>query len=115
MADANTPTVIDVQAGVETQTGTMERDGVQFFWNGFSNSFRTEVISLLGDCFLRLSLPERGRVAIRKANSPGGPWPVVLMSPVNTDFEIRIYGETAGKFIRIETTAMPSSCELIPI
>ena len=67
---------------------------------------------LEGDCILKLRLSKRGRVAIRKSNTGGSPWPVVLMSPPTEDAEIYIYGETKGKHIRIQTAEQPTLCEL---
>ena len=89
---------------------------IGFSFDEEANSWRSGDIRLTGDCYLSVTLPERGRLAIRKFNSTDAPKPVVLMSPhTGPDFEIRIYGESAGKYIRIETTAQPTKAELTPI
>ena len=84
-----------------------------FNYSDLTNSFVSPDITLSGECILRLTLPEKGRLAIRKANAPTAPWPIVLMSPhTGPDFYIHIYGETQGKLIRIETTHEPSLAEI---
>lgn len=95
--------------------GTTDRT-LEFQYSEAFNAYRSDIIPLTGDCYLTVTLPSRGRLAIRKANSISGPWPVVLMSPhTGPDFEIRIYGETYGKYIRIETTHQPIKAEITPI
>lgn len=84
-----------------------------FTWDEAANAYTSGDIELTGECWLRVVLSGKGRVAIRKANSADGPWPVVLMSTwTGPDFEIRIFGETLGKHIKIETTSAPSEASL---
>lgn len=88
---------------------------MDFTYDATDNAYTTQPILLTGDAFLTLSLPERGRLAIRKSNTGERPWPIVLMSPKNKDYQIRIYGQTRGKYIKIQTTHAPTSATLDPL
>lgn len=70
-------------------------------------------ISLTGDVYLTVLLKEPGLLVIRHYNE--GKWPMVLVSPVNTDFGIRIFGETSGAKIRVETSVEPESVRMLSI
>lgn len=84
-----------------------------FTFDHYDNAWSSGEVTLTGDCWLRVLLNERGRVAIRKSNTGEKPWPVVLMSPVNTEFEIRIYGEAKDKHILVHTTSKPIEASLV--
>lgn len=111
-APAVNPGTLQPSEGMVDEVAVVEDSGnLTFTYSSESNSWTTGVVELTGDCWLRVVLPGKGRLAIRHLYK--GQWPIVLMSPyTGPDFEIRIYGKTMGGQIIIETTRKPISGEL---
>ena len=84
-----------------------------FDFSSTANGYVSPVIELSGDTYLILSLERKGRVAVKKANSPEGPFPKIFVSPVaGPEFRLRLYGETQGKVIQVITTDPVVSCQI---
>lgn len=86
---------------------------IEFSHDDEVNGWTGGDVSLTGDVYLSVLLKEPGILVIRHHNE--GRWPMVLVSPVNTDFGIRIFGETSGAEIRVETSVEPESVRMMSI
>lgn len=85
-------------------------------WSDEDNGWVSDVVELLGDSWLEIELPEKGRLVIKKSESEDGPWPKALVSRWGGDsFRIRMYGSTKHRFVKIATTCTPTRCELCGI
>jgi hypothetical protein len=64
---------------------------------------------LTGDCWLEITLPDKGRLVIKKAETLDGPWPKAKITPwTGPEFRIRIYGSTKYRYVRIYLTEEPT-------
>ena len=80
-----------------------------------ANSYSSGPIQLTGDAYLCVTLPTKGRIVIRKSNTGRAPWPIVLASPIEQDFQIHLYGKTKYKHIIVEATHNPIKATLYNI
>lgn len=86
---------------------------MEFRYDEGENGWVSEEMVLTGETFLALSLPDRGRVCLRKSNSADGPWPIILMSPhTGPDFRIHLFGQAKGKHIKVLCTDAPVKCSV---
>lgn len=85
-------------------------------WSEQENAWVSETLCLTGDCWLEVTLPEKGRMVIKKSETAEGPWPKALKSTwTGPDFRIRIYGTTKARYIRIYLTETPTTIQIANI
>lgn len=103
-------------------------------WSDAANGWVSDIIALTGDAYLEVTLPHKGRLVIKKSESPDGPWPKSLITPwTGPDFRIRLLhgyaaplregsvssGNTAAighsRYIRIITTVTPTTTQIANI
>ena len=61
-------------------------------WSEEENAWVSETWCLTGDCWLEVTLPDKGRMVIKKSESAEGPWPKAKVTPWSgPEFRIRIY------------------------
>jgi hypothetical protein len=78
-------------------------------WSEESNAWVSEIWCLTGDCWLEVTLPDKGRLVIKKAETLDGPWPKAKITPWSgPEFRIRIYGSTKYRYVRIYLTEEPT-------
>lgn len=78
-------------------------------WSDEENAWVSEVWCLTGDCWLEISLPDKGRLVIEKAESVDGPWPKAFKSQwCGPEFRIRLYGSTKYRYVRLYLTKTPT-------
>lgn len=78
-------------------------------WSEQDNAWVSETIQMTGSCWLEATLPDKGRLVIKKSESEYGPFPKALISNWSgPDFKIRIYGTTRERYIRVYTTSIPT-------
>lgn len=78
-------------------------------WSDEDNAWVSELWCLTGDCWLEVTLPDKGRIVIKKSESPDGPFPKAFISKwVDPNMRIRLYGSTKYRYIRIYLTSEPS-------
>ncbi|MBQ8711544.1 MAG: hypothetical protein IJ551_01780 [Prevotella sp.] len=88
-------------------TGLIPIDGA---WSDDANGWVSEAITLTGDIWLEVELPERGRLVIKKAETEDGPWPKALITPyTGPSFRIRIYGTAHVRYIQVITSHTPTN------
>lgn len=64
---------------------------IQGAWSDEANAWVSEIIELTGDAWLEVTLPHKGRIVIKKSETPDGPWPKALISNwTGPQFRIRI-------------------------
>lgn len=81
-------------------------------WSEQENAWVSDNLCLTGDCWLEVSLPDKGRIVIRKAEKEEGPWPMALVTSWSgPDFRIRCYGSTLYRYIRIYLTETPKTIQ----
>ena len=89
--------------------------GIQTIQGAYSdeaNGWVSETIALTGDAYLEVDLPAKGRLVIKKAEQPTGPWPKAMMTKwTGPEFRVRIYGSDKGKYLKIITTVKPKRIE----
>lgn len=68
-------------------------------------------IRLSGDIVIRATLPKKGRLVIRAQEKGMKCWPVAYISPCEKDFEIKLWGVTRCRYIRIFLTEEPKKLE----
>ena len=105
---------------------------IQGAWSDDANGWVSEDLELTGDAWLEVTLPHKGRLVIKKSETPEGPWPKALITPwTGPDFRIRLihgyaeatrqtaeyYGIGIGhsRYIRIITTVEPTTIQLANI
>lgn len=89
---------------------------IQGGWNDEANAWVSETLCLSGDAWLEITLPEKGRVVIKKSETSAGPWPKALITKwTGPKFRIRLYGSTERRFIQIHITTTPTSIEKVNI
>ena len=88
-------------------------------WSDEANGWVSEVVELTGDAWLEVELPAKGMVVIKKAEDISGPWPKALITkwdgPV---FKIRVLhgvDGSHGRFIKVITTDVPKSIDIVKI
>lgn len=85
-------------------------------WSDEANAWVSEIVELTGDSWLEVTLPEKGRLVIKKSESIDGPWPKALISSwTGPDFRIRLYGTTENRYIQIHLTEEPTTIQLANI
>jgi len=84
-----------------------------FIFDEDVNGYTTNEVDLTGDVYLTAKLKDVGLMVIRHGNE--GKWPIVLASDPADDFQIRIFGETNGTQIKIETSVEPEWVKLTKI
>ena len=78
-------------------------------WSDEENAWVSEIRFLTGDTYLEVTLPDKGRMVIRKAEKEEGPWPKCLKSSwTGPEFRIRVYGSTKYRYVRIYLTETPT-------
>lgn len=105
---------------------------IQGAWSDDANGWVSEDVRLTGDAWLEVELPQKGRLVIKKSESPDGPWPKALITKwAGPQFRIRIHhgyaeatrataeydGMAIGhdRYIRIITTETPTKIQLANI
>lgn len=81
-------------------------------WDSNENAWVSETLCLTGNSYLEATLPENGRMLIRKAEHKDGPYPTALVSKWERDFEITIYGTTKGRYVKIYLTTTPKHIQI---
>lgn len=85
-------------------------------WCDDANAWVSETLCLTGDCWLEVTLPDKGRVVIKKAESEEGPFPKALISNwTGGNFRIRMYGTTKNRYIKVCLTSEPTIIQLASI
>lgn len=81
-------------------------------WSDEANAWVSDTLCLTGDCWLEISLPEKGRVVIKKAEKKEGPYPKALITKWGgPDFRFRVYGTTEARYISIHLTTTPTTIQ----
>lgn len=94
-------------------------------WSNAANAWVSDTLELTGDCWLEITLPDKGRVVIKKSETEYGAYPKVLITKwAGPNFRIRVYHGTyvdgdektngvydTGRYIRICTTSIPTSIQ----
>ena len=94
-----------------------------------ANGWVSDLIALTGDTYLEVTLPSKGRVIIKKSETPDGPFPKALITPwAGPEFRIRIHHGKAEpppqnppedqghyRYIRIFTSETPTTIQLAKI
>lgn len=97
---------------------------IQGAWSDEANGWVSEILELTGDAWLEVELPSKGRLVIKKSETPDGPWPKSLITRwAGPKFRIRmIYGtEKASsdaphkRYIKIITTISPTTAQLVNV
>lgn len=93
---------------------------IQGAWSDEANGWVSEDLELTGDAWLEVTLPRKGRLVVKKSETPEGPWPkAVITTWSGPVFRLRlIHGmETASsdaphkRYIRIITTSIPTTIQ----
>ena len=93
-------------------------------WSDEANGWVSEDLELTGDAWLEVTLPHKGRLVIKKSETPEGPWPKALITPwTGPDFRLRLHHGTEKassdaphkRYIRIITTVTPTTIQLANI
>ena len=100
---------------------------IQGAWSDDANGWVSEDLEITGDAWLEVELPEKGRLVIKKSETPEGPWPKALITKwAGPSFRIRILhgrdevsakvlGIGHNRYIRIVTTVTPTRIQLANI
>ena len=81
-------------------------------WSDEANGWVSETLELNGDAWLEVELPQKGRLVIKKAEQPEGPWPKALITKwTGPKFRIRMYGATEARFVKIILTETPNTIQ----
>lgn len=85
-------------------------------WDYDANAWVSEVLYLTGNSFLEITLPNKGRVVIKKSENPDGPFPKALISNWSgPSFIIPIHGTTKGRYIVVCLTETPTNIQISSI
>jgi hypothetical protein len=85
-------------------------------WSEQDNAWVSEVLCLTGDCWLEVTLPDKGRLVIKKSESANGPFPKALITEWDgPQFKIRIYGTTISRYIKVCLTDTPTNIQIASI
>jgi hypothetical protein len=81
-------------------------------WSEQDNAWVSETWCLTGDCWLEVTIPDKGRLVIKKAETLNGPWPKAMVTPwVGSEFRIRMYGSTKNRYVRLYLTDIPNTIQ----
>lgn len=95
-------------------------------WSDDAHAWVSETLQLTGDCWLEVTLPDKGRLVIKKSDTEDGPFPKALITKwTGPDFRIRIFHGTfigdgdppqggvieRGRYIKICTTKTPTTIQ----
>ena len=84
-------------------------------WSDDAYGWVSEDLEITGEAWLEVELPEKGRLVIKKSETPAGPWPKALITPwAGPSFRIRIH-HGRNRYIRIITTVTPTRIQLANI
>lgn len=113
-----------------------ERIPIDGAYSTEANGWVSELITLTGDTYLEVTLPSKGRIVIKKSETPDGPFPKALITPwAGPDFRIRIrhglaypipssvpapnaeaaQATVTSRYIRVVASATPTSIYLVNI
>ena len=82
-------------------------------WSAQENAWVSETLCLTGNCWLEVTLPDKGRLVIKKAETENGPYPKALITKWGgPQFRIRMYGSTKSRFVRICLTDTPTTIQI---
>jgi len=82
-------------------------------WSEQDNAWVSEVLHLTGDCWLEVTLPDKGRLVVKKAENTDGRWPKCFKTPwCGPEMRVRIYGSTKYPYIRIYLTDTPERIQI---
>ncbi len=82
-------------------------------WSQPDNAWVSDTMHLTGDSWLEITLPDKGRLVIKKSETADGPWPKAFISKwTGQKFRIRMYGTTEGRYVRIYLTTTPDEIQL---
>lgn len=85
-------------------------------WSEQENAWVSDTLCLTGDCWLEVTLPDKGRLVIKKSETANGPYPKALITKwAGPKFRIRIYGSTEARYIRIYLTDTPTTIHISSI
>lgn len=85
-------------------------------WSQKANAWVSDTLCITGDCWLEVTLPDKGRLVIKKAEKEEGPYPKALITKWGgPKFRIRMYGTTKGRYIQIHLTEAPDIIQLSSI
>lgn len=77
-------------------------------WNEEEHAWVSEIWHLTGDCWLEVTMPDKARLLIRKAETLDGPWPRAMVTKwTGPEFRVRLYGSTKYRYVRIYLTETP--------
>lgn len=94
---------------------------IQGAWSDEANGWVSEDLELTCDTWLEVTLPHKGRLVIKKSETPEGPWPKAVITPwAGPKFLFRLFigrddvdskGVNIGhsRYIRIITTVTPTT------
>ncbi len=68
-------------------------------------------IRLKGDTVVKATLPKKGRMVIYAQEKGKDCWPAAYVSPCEKSFEIKLWGVTRCRYIRIFLTEEPKKLE----
>lgn len=81
-------------------------------WSEEDNAWVSETWCLTGNCWLEVTMPDKGRLVIKKSETLDGPWPKALISSwAGPEFRIRLYGSTKNRYVRIYLTSIPEKIQ----
>lgn len=79
-------------------------------WSEQEHAWVSDPVFLRGDCWLEVTLPNKGRMIVKKSETEDGLYPKALITPwTGPQFKIRIYGSTKYRYIIICLTDTPES------
>ena len=85
-------------------------------WSSEANAWVSDTLCLTGDCWLEITLPDKGRLVIKKSESEDGPFPKALISNwTGNTFRIRIYGTTEKRYVKVCLTSAPTTIQISSI
>ena len=85
-------------------------------WSEEANAWVSDTLCLTGDCWLEITLPDKGRLVIKKSESENGPFPKALISNwTGANFRIRMYGATENRYVKVCLTATPEIIQISSI
>lgn len=81
-------------------------------WSEEANAWVSETLQLTGDCWLEVELEGKGRLVIKKSETPDGPWPKAMITKWGgPSFRIRMYGATEARYIKVYLTSNPTTIQ----
>lgn len=85
-------------------------------WSDEDNAWVSETLFLTGDCWLEVTLPNKGRLVVKKSETENGPFPKAIISGWSgPKFKVRIYGTTKGRYIKVCLTETPTIIQISSI